>query len=427
MGASHMDAGSNARMLPRVVQAILDRPESSSELYTLSAGPAFDGKPLPGYTGAVDVPLIRGILCNNWFSGTQGGLWRLIKELQWNKKSGDLLPASEREEMRSKWLSMFNSVKTATGLWIRPSLFNHSCLPNSTYFNVGDVMFISTTRDVEAGEELRLSYLDPMEPFEERTRTLAGWNSGNGFECDCARCDACRDHPQIASLEREAFAMLKRVTQLSATMPMGAAIGRVKAQFPSSCLAALERFSDREVCGVLLRTLELDAEALAISGKPDKAIPIYQRLLDIRASAFGTFGTSTVYVCDSLRLAITGIQVGNQSLARQSMLAAFKVACVPGWHGLPLSLPDLHLLIPGDYSDLGNDDQHTMSSYSRCNQLLLEANAGTGNRAVLKSPDFCSYCIERAPKLFRCTGCRELYCSREHQKSHWKIHKKECK
>eukprot|EP00798_Chlamydomonas_sp_ICE-L_P011462 gene11462-34176_t len=373
---SHMNAGSSARILPRVVQAILDRPESSSELYTLSAGSAFDGKPLPGYTGAVDV--IRGILCNNWFSGTKVGC-------------GDC------------------------------------CLPNSTYFNVGDFMFISTARDVEAGEELTLPYLDPMMPFEERTQILAGWNSGNGFECDCARCDACRRHPELASLESETSTMLKRVAQLSATMPVGTAIGIVKAQCPSTCMGALERFSEREACGVLLRMLELDAGALAHSGKPDQAIPIYQRSLDIRTSAFGTFGTSNAYVCDSLRLFVAGIWFGKQSVARQSMLAAFKVACVPGWHGLPLSLPDVHLLMTGDCSALGDDDEHTMSMYTRCHHLLVEANGATGNRAILKSPHFCAYCIEGAPKMFRCQGCRELYCSREHQKAHWKIHKKECK
>eukprot|EP00798_Chlamydomonas_sp_ICE-L_P001720 gene1720-33128_t len=379
----HSVHGSNARMLPRVVQAILDIPESSSELYTLSAGPAFGDQPLPGYTGAVDVPRIRGILCNNW---------------------------------------------TGTGLWIRPSLFNHSCLPNSTNFNVADFMFISTTRDVEAGEELSLLYIYPMEPFEGRTKRLAQWNGkGNGFACDCARCGACRRHPEIASLESEAETMHYRVRELWARMPMPTAImGIVKAQFPSLCLGALERFPDREVCGVLLKTLELEAMAQALSGEPDKAVPIFQRLIDIHASALGTFGNAR-YVSNNIRLASTAIRVGNQSTARQSMLAAFKVACVPGWHGLPISLPDFRFLIWMECLGYGTDEDRFLYLFDSCVQVAVQADAAMGHVAGQKPPAFCAYCAEGAPNMLRCGRCGELYCSREHQKAHWKIHKKVCK
>eukprot|EP00798_Chlamydomonas_sp_ICE-L_P016013 gene16013-22150_t len=421
----HMGAGSSARMLPRVVQALLDRPESSSELYTLSAGPAFDGKPLPGYTGAVDVPRIRGILCNNWFGATEDALWEVIKDQRWEEKSGKLLPPSKRGEQATKRpapsdSSMSRSLMTGTGLWIRPSLLNHSCLPNCTYFNVGDFMFISTTLDVEAGEELSQPYLDIMKPFEQRTQTLAGWNSGNGFACDCARCSACRRHPKIASLESEMSTMFKRVTKLSATMSMSAAMGIVKAQLPS-CVT-LERFPDREVCGVLLPQLELEALALELSGKAVKAVPVYQRLVDIRASVLGTLG-SAFYVSDNLRLASAALGAGNQSVARQSMLAAFKVVCLPGWHGLPISVPDFHHLIAVHCNGAANQSP-TTSILIQCIQLAVEADAATGHLAIQKSPAFCAYCVEEAPKMLRYGKCDELYCSKEHQKAHWKIHKK---
>eukprot|EP00798_Chlamydomonas_sp_ICE-L_P007806 gene7806-1003_t len=376
VGHTHMEVGSSARILPRVVQAILDRPESSTELYSLSAGPAFDDQPLPGYTGAVDVPRIRGILHNNWFSSvSENVLMQLIKEHRWMEKSGRLLSPSKRKDglkdLRQSWES-----KNGVGLWIRPSLFNHSCLPNSIYFSVGDVMFISTVRDVEAGEELSIPYLDPMMPFEKRTKTLAGWNSGNGFECDCVRCEASRRHPEIGTLESEVRAMAKHVSQLSAAMPMHEAI--VQSQFTRLSLAPLKCFPDREVCGALLPKFGLEAMALEAYGQPDKAISIYQRALHIHASVFGTFGSAS-YVIYSLCLANVAVAVGNQSVAQQSILAAFKLACLPGWHGLPISVPDFQLLVKA-HSNVAPEDERS-STYLPCIQLVAHADAATGHIA----------------------------------------------
>ena len=42
-----------------------------------------------------------------------------------------------------------------TGLWILPSLFNHSCIPNCAYHAVGDFMFVVTTLSVQPGDEAR--------------------------------------------------------------------------------------------------------------------------------------------------------------------------------------------------------------------------------------------------------------------------------
>ena len=39
-----------------------------------------------------------------------------------------------------------------TALWTRPSLFNNDCSPNAKHYQIGDFMFVETTRTVEAGE-----------------------------------------------------------------------------------------------------------------------------------------------------------------------------------------------------------------------------------------------------------------------------------
>eukprot|EP00798_Chlamydomonas_sp_ICE-L_P016005 gene16005-22143_t len=325
------DLRSSARILARVVQALLDRPESSSELYTLSAGPDFDGKPLPGYTGAVDVRR-REILGINCYGVIEYEFCQDLKEQRWMEKSGRLLSPSKRLD-GLQVLRQRPQYMTGTGLWIRPSLFNHSCLPNSNYFIVGNFLFISNIRDVEAGEELSITYVDPMKPLEERTEALAGWNYGNGFECDCVRCEAYRRHPRPMHED-----MLMILPQMRAMLRTG-------------------------------------------RWQPDKAIPIYQRMLDIHASVLGTYGSPSS-VRDSLSLAAVAIEAGNQNVARQSILAAFKWACLPGWHGLPMSVPDFHLLIKA-HGNITPEDER-VSAFFPYIRLVAEANAATGYLAIQK-------------------------------------------
>ncbi|KAJ3201338.1 hypothetical protein HDU67_001396 [Dinochytrium kinnereticum] len=65
------------------------------------------------------------------------------------------------------------------------SLVNHSCEPNVVTLYDGDVQTLIALRDVEAGEEILTSYIDPFHPPEERRERLRRY----GFECHCGRCD----------------------------------------------------------------------------------------------------------------------------------------------------------------------------------------------------------------------------------------------
>ena len=62
-----------------------------------------------------------------------------------------------------------------SGLWINESCFNHSCIPNCAWSQIGDHIFIRTTRDIEAGEELCVSYVDCECSFAEREQTFSRW------------------------------------------------------------------------------------------------------------------------------------------------------------------------------------------------------------------------------------------------------------
>ncbi|RUS32635.1 hypothetical protein BC938DRAFT_474805 [Jimgerdemannia flammicorona] len=84
---------------------------------------------------------------------------------------------------------------TGTGLWILPSFIHHSCLPNATFFNIGDFMFIRTVRDLSAGEEVCVTYIEMLDTYEGRMKELEKRN----FECRCPLCgfERAQRRPEI--------------------------------------------------------------------------------------------------------------------------------------------------------------------------------------------------------------------------------------
>ncbi|KAF5556652.1 n-lysine methyltransferase SMYD2 [Fusarium mexicanum] len=72
----------------------------------------------------------------------------------------------------------------STGLWIRASYINHSCIPNAKKDFVGDLIIFRARRRIAAGEEITHSY-DDSSGFEARKSNLRRtWN----FECRCQLC-----------------------------------------------------------------------------------------------------------------------------------------------------------------------------------------------------------------------------------------------
>ncbi|KAF9224834.1 SET domain-containing protein [Gyrodon lividus] len=72
------------------------------------------------------------------------------------------------------------------GIWISASYFNHSCTPNIRKMRQGRVLHFEATREIQAGEELCISYIDTDAPADQRRRELEGsWF----FTCRCCRCE----------------------------------------------------------------------------------------------------------------------------------------------------------------------------------------------------------------------------------------------
>ncbi|KIK57619.1 hypothetical protein GYMLUDRAFT_263088 [Collybiopsis luxurians FD-317 M1] len=75
-------------------------------------------------------------------------------------------------------------------LYVLHSHLNHSCDPNVSIRHLNQYVVLSritaiAKRDITPGEELSITYVDPVLPFRARQRELEGWGFG---KCSCSRC-----------------------------------------------------------------------------------------------------------------------------------------------------------------------------------------------------------------------------------------------
>uniref|UniRef100_A0AC35G983 SET domain-containing protein n=1 Tax=Panagrolaimus sp. PS1159 TaxID=55785 RepID=A0AC35G983_9BILA len=75
--------------------------------------------------------------------------------------------------------------KLDSHLFILTSYFNHACLANAFRYDYGDVMIVYASDDIKKGEEICISYLDPLHGFLDRQKKLSGWK----FTCQCKLCE----------------------------------------------------------------------------------------------------------------------------------------------------------------------------------------------------------------------------------------------
>jgi len=80
----------------------------------------------------------------------------------------------------------YNINKIGIGLWKYFSLFNHSCLPNTTNYGIGDFVFLMPNRLIKKGEEVTILYLSTPKYYEAKKDLL---NQLYDFECNCNLCE----------------------------------------------------------------------------------------------------------------------------------------------------------------------------------------------------------------------------------------------
>jgi len=77
------------------------------------------------------------------------------------------------------------TIQFGFGLYPLCAIFNHSCLPNAIFVNVGAKLQFRVIREVEAWEELTVNYIGLYDPRTLRRQEL--WKTKKFF-CQCRRC-----------------------------------------------------------------------------------------------------------------------------------------------------------------------------------------------------------------------------------------------
>ncbi|CDJ33853.1 uncharacterized protein EMH_0056800 [Eimeria mitis] len=77
------------------------------------------------------------------------------------------------------------------GLYPKAAMLNHSCEPNVTYRNLEGLLVYFATRDISAGEEISMTYIDQLYASASfRSKRLLQTKC---FTCKCARCGSMND------------------------------------------------------------------------------------------------------------------------------------------------------------------------------------------------------------------------------------------
>ena len=98
-------------------------------------------------------------------------------------------------------LTEITDLEAHGGLYVLHSHMNHSCIPNISVRHLDQRSALAritviARRDIEPGEELFITYVNPQMPLENRRKQVSEWGFG---ECKCSRCMAEENDPQRKS------------------------------------------------------------------------------------------------------------------------------------------------------------------------------------------------------------------------------------
>jgi hypothetical protein len=257
-----------------VIRALADHPEHCREFYSLAAGEPWDTQPLSlDRCDRVDVRRIMATLrCNSFNArGTRGSQYKVAP--------GSFVPSESDAE----------SSLSGSGVWFRPSRFNHSCSPNVSYFLVGDFMFVYNTKEVLAGEELCHAYISPQLPFVSRAKALGSWG-GCGFECCCERCAITRKSNQLLEMEREVQACYDMACSMCSgplQLSMNEALRTVMPESTRNRLFTALASYPTACQGSMCILLELEGGACLSAGDFKRAESSLRELMALQAKLYG--------------------------------------------------------------------------------------------------------------------------------------------
>lgn len=134
---------------------------------------------------------------------------------QWVAKSTELdLPEEEKEELSHFIDKLYEDMEAHSGdflnnegvaLFALQSTCNHSCIPNAepTYLYNNSRLSLIAQRDIKAGEEICISYLDECDRDRSRHSRRKLLKENYLFVCNCEKCLEQSEDPDCTSDEDE--------------------------------------------------------------------------------------------------------------------------------------------------------------------------------------------------------------------------------
>jgi len=103
-----------------------------------------------------------------------------------------------------------DSIWERLGICLPATRMNHSCLPNSFHYwneKLGQHV-VHVIKDVSAGEELTIAYVQPV---QARTARRGQLRAKYGFDCGCAACDLSTVFGRESEQRREISVVMRDV------------------------------------------------------------------------------------------------------------------------------------------------------------------------------------------------------------------------
>jgi hypothetical protein len=170
-----------------------------------------------------ETPLLRAKAVTTYSVNVQDSFERLSSESQraYLQLHGYASPTLKKDndwaslpELNRKVLAIYAANRWGRDVFWLASRFNHSCIPNvhNAYNPIIRMETFHSIRDIEAGEELTISYLSGISVRDERQAQLKSW----GFQCSCP---ACKDTQEGNSLEQKLFRLVILSRELEVNVP----------------------------------------------------------------------------------------------------------------------------------------------------------------------------------------------------------------
>ena len=176
-----IDTPSQYENVTNLFKKVHGNPFLAKEVYSLYSGNQFDrNEALPD--NIVDVSRLECISSFNSFAGE--GYGEFFKNSGFTKKEFEKI---SRE-----------NIEKSTGIWLYPSLLNHSCIPNTARYFFGDIMIIFSAKDIKKDEEITTAYVSSLNSYDERQKHIEYYL----FKCDCELCEIERKDPNRKEREK---------------------------------------------------------------------------------------------------------------------------------------------------------------------------------------------------------------------------------